>query len=437
MTLSIKTVVFAFAAFGLFACMLEDKNTMTTKPGAGTGSARITLPTLPAGYLAKKAAGLAATHALFALTISGEGMDPIRKSWLLTPNQQAPVTIAGIPAGKMRVFAGRLIRIDSAGGDTVVTHEGFDSAWIQRDILNEVHLYLTAGGRGDAHVCVEVEGWPLDSTCIAPPDTTHFPSVGGCYDLFVNKPAPSGPDSIFKGKLSIGQGYGDSGLFATVTWNPGYTDSASGAITAYNGIRLEGIPGNGFDFTATRDSAGVFHGNFNDPYRGIQGLATAFPGQCGSSGTDTTVVDTTVVDTSIIDTTITDTLGAYTRTCFAFTQVAEGGKTVSGRMGFETWRGETWAGAYMHWNGYAMQYSVTSEYLGSLRDSALVKVGFTPQTGMFPKAPKVDSTAFVLGIVADSVSNGTIVRIHPAAGTLSLGTWRGVRSVCKDSDFEF
>lgn len=224
-------VGFALAAFGLFACNQPDK---IAAPGNGShsqtgkGSAHLRLPTIPADYLAKTAAG-SQSKAVFALTIYGDGMAPIYQSWVLTPGQTQSAYIADIPVG-YRVFYGRLIKMDTAFGDTSVTHEGSDSAWIERDSITDVHLFLRKAGGGTAHVCVEVEGWPTDTTCYKPPiPGPEIPRFGGCWNLSIlKKGVTSRQDTVFKAKLSLQQW--DSAVVGVVTWNSGVRDSAWGRI---------------------------------------------------------------------------------------------------------------------------------------------------------------------------------------------------------------
>lgn len=222
-----QAVGFALAAFGLFACNQPDK-IAAPHSQTGKGSAHLRLPTIPADYLAKTAAG-SPSKAVFSLTISGNGMAPIYQSWVLTPGQSQSAYIGDIPVG-YRVFYGRLIKMDTAFGDTSVTHEGSDSAWIERDSITDVNLFLRNAGGGTAHVCVEVEGWPTDSTCYKPPiPVPEYPRFDGCWNLSVlKKGATSLQDSVFKAKLRIEQW--DSTVFGVVTWNSGARDTARGRI---------------------------------------------------------------------------------------------------------------------------------------------------------------------------------------------------------------
>ncbi len=403
----------ALAAFGLFACVQEDKNPV--QPGAGgNGTARLQLPALPAGYLEKSSVfPKAVPTALFALTISGKGMEPIRKTWKLNSSSQEPVTITGIPAGDIRLFAGRLIRIDSSG-DTTVTHEGQESAWIFKDQVSEIRLSLRAGGTGGAHICVEVEGWPSDSNCFVPPDTLRT-YVAGCYSLVVTKPGPKpGDDSIFKAKLTISQW--DTSVSGIVTWSPGHRDSSVGEVFPSGTVYL-GLYQGQFRLKAWVDSSGVLIGDFYDSSRGIWGAARAYPAACDS---DTVVIDTIPAHTPM-------------HACFAFKQIIDGGKTSPGRVGFETW-GEGWAGVYTHWDGYPAAYTVTSYLTGSLDSDGTVGYGFAPPTGLFPKSLKVDSAAYTINLSGFGDGEGKVLRVNSPYKV--LGRWEGISVACKESDFQ-
>jgi hypothetical protein len=275
-----RAVGFAVAAFGLFACNQPDK---IAAPGTGNhsqtgkGSAHVRLPTVPADYLAKSAAGSQA-RALFALTISGEGMAPIYQSWVLTPGQPQSAYIADIPVGN-RVFYGRLIKLDSAFADTSVTHEGSDTAWIERDSITDVNLFLRKAGGGTAHVCVEVEGWPTDSSCYKPP-IPPYPRFGGCWNLSILK-----QDSVFKAKLKIQQW--DSLVFGVVTWNSGAQDTAWGRIYGSTILLENGNIPSQFTLKADMVSSVVdtlnpieLRGFFSAIARGISGTATGSRTSC-------------------------------------------------------------------------------------------------------------------------------------------------------------
>lgn len=401
---------FALAAFGLSGCNQADKSPVQADPHGSKGSARIALPKLPAGYLA--AAG---QRAWFSLVISGQGMAPMTRSWIVGPDAPPPLEVDGIPVG-LRSFYGRLIRIDSSGGDTTVTHEGVDSAWIQRDSVAEVHLYLRQlGSVGSAHVCVEVEGWASDTSCVAPPPPPPPVPGGlfGCYALVVSKPGPiPGKDTLFKGALRIMQT--DSLVFGTVTWNSGVTDSASGIYLGGSSIHLGTGRFSDFSFQAQIDSAGRLTGYFYDSLRFIMGNAQATPASC--------YPDTTV--------TPPPPPPPVQRICFAFSQAQSDGKTVTGRVGFEA-HGD-YANTYTHWNGFGSEAGVTSLLMGSLDSAGLVIWPFSPPSGMFPKNLGVDSAEYEVTLTG-ATGQGKIMKLN--APTRALGTWTGSRAVCLDSDF--
>jgi hypothetical protein len=280
-----RTFLLALAGIGLYACMENDKPTSSAPESKITGSARVQLPAIPAEYLAKTGAA-SGSQALFALTITGRDMAPIHQSWYLTPGQPQSVYIAGIPAGNLRIFTGRLIRLDTASGDTTLTHEGSDSASIRQNSITDVNLYLhRRENGGDARICVEVEGWPSDSTCIRPPIEPTRAWFGGCWNVFVAKQGGApGQDSVFRTKLRIEQW--DTGLTAFVTWNSGQTDTASGYVNV-QGTAFIGYQEGGFKITADLDSNLVdttfnarMHGWFNDSARGIYGPMTASQAPC-------------------------------------------------------------------------------------------------------------------------------------------------------------
>jgi hypothetical protein len=402
-----RIIGFALAAFGLFACNQDDKAPLQPGPGpGGAGSARIQLPALPAGYLPDTGRG---QIALFALTVTGEGMDPIRKSWKLTPNRHDPVLVPGIPAGKLRFFQGRLIKIDTAGGDTLVTHEGTDSAYTQRDQVNDVRLYLRQGGSGTAHVCVEVEGWPADSTCIRPPDTTYPARVAGCYNLVVDKPGPAGADSVFKAKLRITQW--DTSLYAIVTWSPGHVDSAYGTLypggTVYFGLNHAGQ----FLLKATLDSGSLLRGYFTDSARGIYGAAAAYPAAC--------------------DTIIEPPVDSTTRACFSISQSLSKGKGGNGRLALESVSGMYWG--VFHWDGFPGEYTGWDHLRGSLQDTARMDLHMHPPQGMLNAGSMVDTLAYRIDILPTGTFKGTVAPTVPAGK--DIGTWKAARTACRENDF--
>jgi hypothetical protein len=162
------SIGFGITLLGLVACNPIDK--LTSKPVdpmEGTGMARMKLPSLPKGFIPDSTLD-SNGQAYFQLIISGNDMDPIYHSWTLYPWQTEPVTISGIPAGNDRVFTGRLLWMSVRTGDTTLTHEGVSTASIYRDSIADVFLYLQKKSGGSANICIEVEGWQSDSTCIRP-----------------------------------------------------------------------------------------------------------------------------------------------------------------------------------------------------------------------------------------------------------------------------
>ncbi len=292
MTPKLRPLGFVMAGCGIFVFLAcnqnEDKRNCCGPISQGTGSAHIRLPSVPAGYLAKTAAG-AKAQALFALTIYGNDMAPMRLSWLLTPGNAQSADIPGIPAGYPRIFEGRLIRLDSAGDDTTATHEGSDTVAIRTDSVAQVNLFLRKTGGGSAHVCVDVEGWPNDSACILPPILIpHSAQFGGCWNLSVTKPgAAKRQDSSFHAKLRIQQW--DTNLVAILTWNSGARDTTFGYV-AGNGSAHIGYSGGEFRINAMLDTNLVdttfnksFRGTFNDSLRSIYGTLFGKEAPCDTA----------------------------------------------------------------------------------------------------------------------------------------------------------
>lgn len=222
-----RMVCIGLAAFGLFACEQSDKPSAPSVAGEGTGSARIKLPSLPQGYVPDSSLD-SSGMAVFQLTITGPGMEPIRESWYLTPGHTDPVIVGEIPVGWPRTFTGRLIWM-SGWSDSTVTHEGMDTVAISRDTVAEVSLYLRKrGSRGAAEVCVQVEGWPADSGCIKRPKYP-FLDASGCWRLSV-RTAIGGRDSLVGGTLKITQR--DSNIVGAISWDSGREEIATGGVYA-------------------------------------------------------------------------------------------------------------------------------------------------------------------------------------------------------------
>ncbi|HKP95811.1 MAG TPA: hypothetical protein VJ385_08650 [Fibrobacteria bacterium] len=427
----LRTLGFAAAAFSLFACNPQDKSaTGPSGPGpegaTGTGSARFALPALSQGYLAKSAAG---KIALFDLTVYGEGMAPIHQSWPLSPGGRDSAIVTGIPAGPKRIFYGRLIQTnliqsDTAGRDTLVTHEGSDSVLIRRDSTSDVHLYLKkVGGNGSAHVCVEVEGWPSDSACVQPPVIPPFPLFRGCWNVAITKPGPTRQqDSVFKAKLRIFQR--DSVLSAVITWNSGKKDSAYGYVILPGGYAVIGYNGGHGDFTLranlipskvdTTHPLELF-GWFNDSLRNIYGNLAGSRTSCDS------------VIVPPIDSTLHDTV----RACFNVSQNLVKGKSGSGRLGLVA-RGARYVG-YLHWNGLPAMTS-REDFLGRFPlDSASITLRGKSPAGMWTTTPQSDTVSYQIRLRPTGTAVGTVSRLFPA-GWSPAGTWNATASACTEKD---
>ncbi|MDB5047723.1 MAG: hypothetical protein JWO30_794 [Fibrobacteres bacterium] len=211
----------------------------TEIPGRGvtegaSGSARVLLPTLPQGYPGDSSLVDSGGQALFQLTISGPDMEPMRRTWLLYPWQTDPVVISGIPEGPSRIFSGRLVWMSAATGDTTVTHEGMDSVFIERGRVADVVLHLRKVNGGSASVCIQVEGWPSDSTCHRPPGPdTLLKKISGCWKVGFRG---------LEGSLRVEQTGKDLG--GSLRWADGSVDSLSG-ILEYPYLRLTTVGANG------------------------------------------------------------------------------------------------------------------------------------------------------------------------------------------------
>jgi hypothetical protein len=80
---------------------------------------------------------------------------PWRRSHGRRPHRAARLA-RGVSAG-FRSFHGALLKI--SGGDTLVTHEGDDSAWIEKDGMAEVRLYLRSA---EGTIIIGYDGGDLD-----------------------------------------------------------------------------------------------------------------------------------------------------------------------------------------------------------------------------------------------------------------------------------
>lgn len=277
-----RTLALTVAAFGLFACNQTDKPSGPAPSSEATGSARIRLPSLPVGFRPDSSLDSNGSM-IFQLTITGAGMTPIRAFWNLIPGQVEKVMLSDIPVGWPRVFSGSLIW-RSASGDSTITHEGVDSAEISRDKIAEVALYLRKkGSTGAAEVCVEVEGWPSDSTCIKRP-TFPITDVAGCWQVTVRRYFENRDTILRVGKLRIIQS--DTALGSSLTWASGQTEYAPGVYYPVStGLVIFGHQGMGmFYLKAYFDSNGVeLQGDYRDSARTIEGGMRAVRMECDST----------------------------------------------------------------------------------------------------------------------------------------------------------
>jgi hypothetical protein len=403
----------AVAAFGLFACnQLEKPSGLPAETGE-TGLARVSLPALPPEYLAKIGSSAIAQ---FVLTITGPGMATIRNAYPLASDRPNAVAVTGIPIGPGRVFTGQLFRIDTLTRDTVLTHEGRDTAAITRDSVAEVRLFLTRGS-GSAHVCVEVEGWPVDTTnCIRPP-IPHFAFVQGCWAITVVKKGPStGFDSLFTGKMHIDQT--DSSLQAIITWKSGAKDSARGTINEAGTVFL-GPPYTYGQFhlkASVAPSDTVMTGDFSDSLRRIAGSFRASRSYCGSD-TDTVIV--------------VPPPDSANRACFSISETLSG-KSHTGRLALEQVQGWYWG--VFHWTGFGGIYTGWDPVHGDLKDTANLDLHTGVLPGLLDSTAKVDTLGYKILIYPTGTFNGQIRRVRPAPAK-SLGTWKATRTACKEGDF--
>lgn len=265
----IRVLVPSLAALTWFACEPNDSTGPAKTP---SGSARVAVPALPAGYLA------GASQATLFLDVTGQGMSPMHFSATMTEGKPVTLTLANIPSGPQRIFHGRLVRVDSSQRDTMATHEGSDTVAIASGVVTDVHLYLKSVGGGAVRVCLDVEGWPANQAC-EKPQPQPIPSLAGCYDLVVSKHGPT-EDSLFKGKLRLTQK--DSLVSAVVTWSSHTIDTASGRVIMEGNQPVLALAGQ-FSLKVLYDSSeGLYGGSYSGP-GGIYGEAVAKPGLCDST----------------------------------------------------------------------------------------------------------------------------------------------------------
>ena len=277
-----RTLALTVAAFGIFACNRMDKPSGPSPTSEATGSARIRLPTVPTGF-ASDSSRDSSGRMVFELTVTGPGMSPIHASWDLNPGKSEKVMLGDIPVGWPRVFSGRLLWL-SAWGDSSVTHEGVDSAEISHDKIAEVGLYLRKkGSTGAAEVCVEVEGWPSDSTCIKRP-TFPITDAAGCWEVAVRRYFDNHDTLLRIGKLGITQM--DTVLAGTITWASGQVEHAPGIYYPVStGLVKFGHEGFGdYYLKAYFDSTGLeLQGDYHDSARIYDGGLRAVRIGCDST----------------------------------------------------------------------------------------------------------------------------------------------------------
>jgi hypothetical protein len=405
-----QTLVFAVAAIGLSACNQQDRATGPQEKNRVAGAARMALPVIPKDYLAGLGAGVVAN---FELTITGDGMQPIQRNWNLVPGGQAPVLVQGIPVG-LKVFSGRLMKMDTTTMDTIVTHEGSDTAWIEKDSITDVRLYLRKTGGGGANICVEVEGWPSDPRCGNPP-VPVYPNFGGCWNVAITKHlGPPHDDTVFTGILRIVQK--DSNLAAVITWKSGAADTAYGHVRSGDGTAIIGYYLGYGDFTfkgGLDSSEQLMFGWFTDSSRGIFGNLNGKRGYCDS-----------IIEPPDPDTVVT--------ACFSIAQALNNGRGGSGRMVLRQSQGVAWG--TMNWAGYAPMAVPPGTVTGSIQDSGVVFLQGRPPKGMFDISAKVDSMAYKGRILPDGmIIDANVYQILPGASK-PLGVWKGFRDACTSKD---
>jgi hypothetical protein len=398
---NVRMSFLTLAAFGLFACNQERiAEPAGSKHGkAITGAARIALPALPKEYLSDSGG---AEAAWFALTVSGAGMESIRKTWALKPGHSESLHLDGIPVG-LRSFHGALLKISA--GDTVITHEGGDSAWIERDSVAEVHLYLRRAGGGSARVCVEVEGWPADPSCIKPPIIPVI-DYHGCWRITVQQHGvPPAADTFFDAQLSFRQN--DSLLTAVVTWAGGAQDSASGYVIN-DGTVYIGYQGGAFTFKGGADSTGTYlRGHLRSPGRGVYGPITGKHGACAAPGTPPQPI--------------------LWQTCYNTVRTLTGQAPLAGRLVLRFYDGIVLHGGF-HWSGLPGYGADAGGSAGSPSGTFEVDLRVFGQSG----TPEQGSEwVYSMNLEPVGPTLGTIFGV--TFDTLKpVGTWTAERSQCGD-----
>jgi|GEM_PF-3441997 len=400
--MKIKWLKFGFmaAVIGLLGCDRQDATVLQSDQDGVTGFARIALPALPSGYLQDSG-----QKALFVLTVAGPTKDTVRYRWELRPDRSQPILVDGLSAG-VNHFQGRLLRFDSLAGDSVVTHEGENTALIKRDSVTDVRLSLKAGGSGTAHICVDVEGWPPDSTCaVIPSEPVPVQKVLGCWSIQARHAGDMlGEDSLLQGHLIIVKR--DSMMSAELTWISGRVDTTTALY--HDGERLiyfgEGGHGD-FLFKAHLDSTDILYGPFVDTALGIEGDARATRTAC-------------LPETS------------ENKRCFDFKQIEEGA-IITGRMGIET-DGNA-ATFFVHWQGIGSRVGQGTVH-GNLDSSASVSGVVITPPGLPSNNIDPDSVLFQFQVVDSQLMGAVFPADNP---TLEFGKWSGHQTLCISHDFKW
>ncbi len=389
----IRNVSLPLAAATFFACNQGDRVSQTESDGR-TGSASIRLPALPSNYLAKTSAS---AKAIFSLSITGPSMQPIQKSWVLSSDTASTFTVTGIPVGYLRLFSGRLLKISSKG-DTVEAHFGSDTARIVSDTVAQVRLRLNKSGLGAADVCVEVEGWATDSSCVKIKPAPF--NLTGCYSVLISKSDSLGfllaPELA---KLSLTQS--DTLVHAILKWSSGRVDSAKGIFSPQMTLFLG--PWNGTD-------TAVHNGSFY--------LKAGFS-QDRSFGGDLTLDNQRSYQMISGVPTSCDASDGEPRACYSVSRELRTAPTESGRLILRATKVGSWG--YFQWNGiYSIIYPtpMTGSNLDTARVQLRVEDAKTPQ----------NIAEYNLQLRPRGTAEGYIYAAPE--DTAQIGRWRATRSAC-------
>jgi hypothetical protein len=410
-----RHISLALAVLATFACNHQESSPTQVEEKNQTGTARMAMPKLPVTYLADSN-----QTAFFVLTIEGENMMRIQRTWNLATVKSKELTIDAIPAG-MQHFHGELIRIDLNSGDSSVTHQGDDSVAIVPFGISDVHLYLKSKNSGTAHICVEVEGWPSESSCngssnppaLPPPALPLDPKKDpfGCWTITVQlNPEKPDPDSVLQGRLSIVQI--DSNWMGEFTWSDGSKDTALAPLELLRGGVL--YFGNGVGslvFKATKLSDSAWSGTFLLERLGIMGNAVANRTFCED-----------VMDDN--------------HACFHFSQVQDS-SDIYGRIAIAKTRNEvkfyvSWSGLGRRMGEGTVQGDIEVGGMGRTTTGP-VEFEFPTIPGVLPNQPELVS-AFYFFEVKDNELQGVVSRAASRQG--KLGTLVGLPTTCFTTDFQ-